>query len=201
MFAPINERQTPHPIFLSVWVDSCLLSHSRILSLTSTANWWGSRRNTTHWVTSSVLFSSSQSFDHKQSLSASLILSPCQPEIQGLSPCCGRGLSFWMCFSLLPDQLAACMFPHWASQCVVKSMVLWVDFDRTYCILPVNSCGLPHLRHVACWHRPNPSSQEEAPQSTWLCSQLSPWLILFCQMPSPVWVFGVYSVCASVYVI
>lgn len=124
-------------------------------------------------MTSTVLFSSSQSFDHKESLSPFLILSVCQPEIKkGPSSCCEREEAERPgCFFLLLGQLANFTFPTERHSVLSKAWFceLTCDGHLLYLTCQLRS-GLPHLRHVACEHRPNPSSQEEPHGACGPCS-------------------------------
>lgn len=163
-----------HPIFLSVWVDSCLLfsfpGSCLLHPLRTDGVPEGTRR--TEWLPL-FYFSSSQSFDHKQSLSASLILSPCQPEIKRGCPLAvgERELSFLDVLLLVAGPTGNLYVSHWASQCVVKSMVLWVDF---WSALTVSYLSTPQRTSsfTACGLRAQtkPFQPRRAPQSTWLCS-------------------------------
>lgn len=69
----------------------------------------------------------------------------------------------WLCFSLWLGQLANFMFPTEHHSVLSKAWFCELTFDRhlLYLTCQLHS-GLPHLQHVACKHRPNPSSQEES---------------------------------------
>lgn len=109
----------------------------------------------------------------------------------------------WMCFSLLPGQLATCMFPTELHSVLSKAWFCELTFDRhlLYLTCQLHS-GLPHLRHVACEHRPNPSSQEEPHRAHGSAPRLSPAHPVLSDAFSRVRTFSAcMSVCASVCVI
>lgn len=102
-----------------------------------------------------------------------------------------------MCFSLLLGQLANFMFPTEHHSVLSKAWFCELTFDRHLLYLTCQRrSGLPHLQHVACKHRPNPSSQEESYRAHGSTFQLSS-AHCACQTHSPM--RGLFW-CVSVYV-
>lgn len=205
----INERQTfPHiPSFCLCRPLSPFLL-SRILSLTSTANWCGVPEGTrrTEWLPlfyflpHNLLIIS----NHCPPLS---ILSPCQPEIKRGCPLAvgERELSFLDVLLLVAGanwQLVC--FPLSFTVCCQKhGFVSWLLIG-TYCILPVNSAAdfLIYGMWPASTDQTLPAKKSPT-EHTWLCSPALSGsscfvrCLLLCED-----VFGVCAyVCASVCVI
>lgn len=133
-----------------------------------------------------------------------LILSPCQPEIKGLSLAMWeRELSFLDVLLLVAGPTGNLYVPTEATVCC-QSMVLWVDF---WSALTVSYLSTPWRTSsfTACGLRAQtkPFQPRKRPhRAHGSAPRLSPAHPV-CQMPSPVWGrFRVYmSVCASVCVI
>ena len=155
-----------------------------------------------HWVTSTVLFSSSQSFDHKQSLSPFLIVSACQPEITRGCPLTAgeRKLSFLDVLLLVAGPTGNFYVSHWASRCVVKSVVLWVDFWSALAVSYLSKLQRTSS-FTACGLRAQtkPFQPRRVPQSTWLGSPAPSCSSCLSDASSHVWTSSVrMSVCVSV---
>lgn len=119
-------------ILMFLGLDSILNIHFVLLRVQDSIN----------RMTATVLFSSSQSFDHTQLLSLFFIVSACQPKIKRGCPLSAgeRKLSFLDEVFLVAGPAGKFYVSHWVSQCAVKGWVFvsWLLIG-TFCILPVNS--------------------------------------------------------------
>lgn len=150
-------------------------------------------------------FLSSQSFGRKQSLSSFLIISACQPEIKRGCPLTAgeRKLSFLDVLLLVAGPTGNFYGSHRASQCVVKSVVLWVDFWSVLTVSYLSklwrtssfmACGLQA--------QTQPFQPRRVPRSTQLSSPALSCSSCLSDASSHVWTSSVcMSVCVSVCVI